>query len=815
MSIEGNTFLSHEGFESSSSWPVSAADKLFLRHRELLNQGEDIIDLSMVNPDIAPPRYAMDRLVEAITKPQNHRYAVSRGVRKIREGFSTKYLNAFGVSLDPDLEVCLTLGSKDAVLQALAVICRPGDRVILVSPTYPAYLHALEAHKLVPVVVSSFSDTAPLSDAQLFEKLEAAALSGVLGSGERPKMMILNYPANPTGITVSSEFWEKIRDLSAKSGCVILNDFVYGEMPLIGERPKSLLSGTHVLTERARILETYSLSKAYGVPGWRIGCIVGDRDLVRAIVKLKSRLDYGAFLPLQFAAAAVLSHDQDLVGGTCSEYARRADVVCRGLDGLGWRYVKPVAGASVFFELPQHIFEQEIQRQVGGVRDKGAMAAQSAVGGKSMNTASEESIMLEQLREHLSANLILERSRVSLMPGGLFGDGFSAWLRVALVAAPDRLREVVNRLSQLCLIVGVALSLSMTIENCVYAAEQDCIQASRLVREGTQFGDGSDQEESFYRQAIKICSGMAEAYHNLGIVLAKRQKLEEAIVQVEKAMAIKNDPRFALSLAGLLLKKGELDRASQLYDQILIDDPKSVRGLQGRAVIFERQGRYEESAQTLLKALALDGSDAVARFNLGVSYDHLGRKDDAIVAYREVIKSKGDHFEAHYHLGTALWEQRKFTEARDALIRASEIRPDDASTRRMLGFVFEALNELDQSEVAFRKALEINPSDIGSRVSLGAVLMAKKRPEQAVIEEEKALEVDGRNAKALTILGIAQLQLGRTEQAEKALRRAVEIDAVNAAAQYNLGVALERLGDEAGASTAFVRAQQLDPNMAK
>lgn len=788
-------------------WRASAADHLFLRHRELLHQGEDIIDLSMVNPDIAPPRYAMDRLVEAITKPQNHRYAVSRGVRKIREGFSAKYLNAFDVKLDPDAEVCLTLGTKDAVLQALAVVCKPGDRVVLVSPTYPAYLHAIEAQKLTPVIVSSFIDAVPLNESQLFSKLEEAVLAGERGSDQRPKMMILNYPANPSGITVSSEFWGKIRALSAKSGCIVLNDFVYGEMPLVAERPKSILRGTHGAADRVGILETYSLSKAYGVPGWRIGCIVGDSELVRSIAKLKSRLDYGAFLPLQFAAAAVLSHDQDLVGGTCAEYARRADVVCRGLDSLRWDYVKPLAGASVFFKLPEALLERERQRfghVVEGVAKEGLTY-----------TPLEESSMPDDLKDNLPASVILERSRVSLMPGGLFGGGFSSWLRVALVAPPDRLRDVINRLSQLCLMFGLVFSLVVAKDNIAVAAEQDCIQASRLVREGTQFGDGSDQEESRYRQAITMCSGMAEAYHNLGIVLAKRQKLDEAIAQVEKAMAIKNDPRFALSLAGLLLKKGELERASQLYDQILMDDPKSVRGLQGKAVIFERQGRYEESAQTLLKALALDGSDAVARFNLGVSYDHLGRKDEAVAAYREVIKAKGDHFEAHYHLGTALWEQRKFAEARDALIRAAEIRPDDASTRRMLGFVFEALNELDQSEAAFRKALEINPSDVGSRVSLGAVLMAKKRPEQAVLEEEKALAVDGRNAKALTILGIAQLQLGKTEQAEKALRRAVEIDSANSAAQYNLGVALERLGDEAGASTAFARAQQLDPNLVK
>lgn len=786
--------------------PLYSADNLFLRHRELLNQGEDVIDLSMVNPDIAPPRYAMDRLVEAITKPQNHRYAVSRGVRKIREGFSAKYLNAFGVSLDPDTEVCLTLGTKDAVFQALGVVCQPGDKVILVAPTYPAYLHAVEAHRLTPVIVSSFRSGAPLSEQELLEKLEAAALAVDAGAGQRPKIMILNYPSNPTGLTVSGDFWFKIRELSAKSGCIILNDFVYGEMPLLGEKPKSLLGGTERLADRARILETYSLSKAYGVPGWRIGCVAGDRDLVGAIAKLKSRLDYGAFLPLQFAAAAVLSHDQDLVGGTCAEYARRVDVVCRGLDSLGWRYIKPIAGASVFFELPQALVDRRLT---------GKLAKQD-VAEESVSIHSGESGMLGHVKESsLPASFILERSRVSLMPGGLFGEGFSSWLRLALVAAPDRLRDVMNRLSQLCILIVLSLSFCGSTEQLAFAAEQDCIQASRLVREGTQFGDGSDQEESRYRQAISMCSGMAEAYHNLGIVLAKRQKLEEAIAQVEKAMAIKNDPRFALSLAGLLLKKGELERASQLYDQILVDDPKSVRGLQGKAVIYERQGRYEDSAQTLLKALALDGSDAVARFNLGVSYDHLGRKDEAIAAYREVIRSKGDHFEAHYHLGTALWEQRKFEEARDALARAAEVRPDDASTRRMLGFVFEALNDLDQSEASFRKALEINQSDVGSRVSLGAVLMAKKRPEQAVVEEEKALEVDGRNAKALTILGIAQLQLGHTDQAEKALKRAVEIDSANAAAQYNLGVALERMGDEAGSSAAFARAQQLDPNIVK
>jgi alanine-synthesizing transaminase len=287
----------------------------------------------MINPDIPPPRILVDRLVEATLKVQNHRYAVARGVRRAREGFSALYQRCFGVPLDPDTEVCVTFGTKDAINTLFSLFASGAsyrsDRsnyvpvtLLLPLPTYPGFIFA--AH------------SAGLSVS--YYKADGSEDSILASIGEAIKyypfsVLVLNYPNNPTGLTVSADFYRRLGVLLESTNVTVVNDFVYGEMG----------GGVSVLSEqslRYRSVETYSLSKAYSVPGWRIGAVMGVPTLVKAVARLKSAMDYGLFLPLQLAAGIVLSSGELVAQPVIKEYRSRAKILSDLLNSGGWEAPK-------------------------------------------------------------------------------------------------------------------------------------------------------------------------------------------------------------------------------------------------------------------------------------------------------------------------------------------------------------------------------------------------------------------------------------------------------------------------------------------
>jgi alanine-synthesizing transaminase len=365
-----------------------------LQH-SLLLEGQLICDLSMVNPDLAPPRVVLDRLLESVTKPANHRYAVSRGVRRLREAFSTKYATRFGIELDPETEVCVCLGSKDATFQTLRALIRVGDNVVVGAPSYPAHISAvsLVGGNYVPWVYSS-------------QPLEAAAsLEGVLRSSNA-RAVVLNVPANPTGVVVGADWWRAVADVCRRFDATIVNDFVYGEMCFSGESAASALTAREV---GARCVEVYSLSKAYNVPGWRVGAILGDLEVVKAVSRLKSHSDYGLFLPLQYAATVALTSSDDLVRPTVAAYERRLRVLSTGL--------KPKAGASVWCRYPEYLATP------------------------SEGTKEPASVKV--------AERLLRQAGVLVTPGIVFGPEFDAFVRFAAVVPEERIRDVVSALRKL------------------------------------------------------------------------------------------------------------------------------------------------------------------------------------------------------------------------------------------------------------------------------------------------------------------------------------------------------------------------------
>lgn len=373
-----------------------------LQHKRLL-EGKPVVDLSMVNPDLPPPRPVIDRLLESVTKTSTHRYSVSRGVRRLREGFAEKYASRFGVSLDPESEVCVCLGSKDATFHALRVLIHPGDSVLVAAPSYPAHLSAvtLVGGWASPWQYSTDPHEAARSLAQEFERTKA-------------RVLLLNFPSNPAGAVVSAQWWSEVGAVCAKYGATIVNDFVYGEMCFGGGAAVSALSAR---AQGASVVEVYSLSKAYNVPGWRVGALVGDARLVKAVSRLKAHADYGLFLPLQYAAAVALTAKEDLVRPTVSAYERRVRVLVHGLTRLGWDVTEPQAGACVWARVPLSL--QAMAKEEGA-------ASPSQV-----------------------AEFLLDRTGVLVAPGRVFGEGFDDFVRFAAVVSEERIREVVSSLTSL------------------------------------------------------------------------------------------------------------------------------------------------------------------------------------------------------------------------------------------------------------------------------------------------------------------------------------------------------------------------------
>lgn len=392
------------------SGPAAKLDKISI---EILSKGEQLIDFSMINPDIAPARLILDRLVQSCLKGSNHRYAVSRGIKKLREGFSNRYLRSFGVTLDPQSQICVTMGSKEAVELVLRYCIAPGSTILLQTPTYPGYVSAakITGH---PIEFFDFSGSESEIETSLNLALQTKKIS----------LLLLNIPDNPSGRILSASCLSRIVERAVQSGTLVLNDFTYGEMgfrsaKLNGAAPASLLSlklSTPNYLERC--LETYSLSKAFSLPGWRVGALLGSADAIEPIMRLKSHLDYGLFLPIQLAAEVALDSDRSLVERTVIEYERRYAQLYKGLLELGFEISAAQAGICIWARLPK------------------------------IAITGQESFLSANNCEIFAERLLLEY-RIRVLPGSVFGEQYADFIRIALVQPEERIRQALEGIESL------------------------------------------------------------------------------------------------------------------------------------------------------------------------------------------------------------------------------------------------------------------------------------------------------------------------------------------------------------------------------
>ncbi len=302
--------------------------------------GEDIIDFGMGNPDQPTPQHIVDKLIEAVQRPDTHRYSVSKGIPRLRKAICDWYKTRFDVDLDPETEAIVTIGSKEGLAHLALATLGPGDVVLVPNPAYPIHPYGV-------VIAGADVRHVPLvAGKDFFEELRKA----IIESWPKPKMLILNFPGNPTTECVELEFFEKIIAVAKEHNIWVVQDIAYADIVFDGYKAPSILQ---VEGAKDVAVEFFSMSKSYNMPGWRVGFMCGNKELVAALARIKSYLDYGTFAPIQIAAIAALEGPQDCLVEISEMYRKRRDVLCEGLNSIGWAVEKPKATMFVWAKIPE------------------------------------------------------------------------------------------------------------------------------------------------------------------------------------------------------------------------------------------------------------------------------------------------------------------------------------------------------------------------------------------------------------------------------------------------------------------------------
>ncbi len=371
---------------------ITAELKLEARRR-----GEDIIDMSMGNPDGATPAHIVAKLTEVAQRPDTHGYSASRGIPRLRRAISHWYRDRYGVDIDADREAIVTIGSKEGLAHLMLATLDRGDTVLVPDPSYPIHIYgAVIAGADIRSVPMNFLSDAP--EEEFFAELEKA----IRGSYPKPKMIILGFPSNPTAQCVELSFFERVIALARKHDILVVHDLAYADIVYDGWKAPSIMQ---VPGAKEVAVEFFTLSKSYNMAGWRIGFMVGNPELVAALARIKSYHDYGTFTPLQVAAIAALEGDQACVSAIAQTYQKRRDVLYKGLLDAGWNVACPKASMYIWAKIPERY---------------------AAMGS------------LEFARQ------LLDRAKVCVSPGIGFGDHGDGHVRFALIENEGRIRQAVR-----------------------------------------------------------------------------------------------------------------------------------------------------------------------------------------------------------------------------------------------------------------------------------------------------------------------------------------------------------------------------------
>jgi alanine-synthesizing transaminase len=356
--------------------------------------GEDVIDLGFGNPDLPSPPTAVDKLCEAVRNPRNHRYSASRGIPKLRQAVADLYARRFGVELDPETEAITTIGAKEGFSHLMWVLLQPGDAALVPSPSYPIHIWG-------PLFAGAEVREIPVGTGEdFFENVKQSYRF----SWPRPRVIVLSFPHNPTTTCVDLAFMQRMVDFALENEVLLVHDNAYAELGFDGFRPPSILQATGA---KQCAVELYSMTKAFSMAGWRMAYLVGNAEVVQALAKLKSYLDYGAFQPIQIASTVTLNEDPGHPERAQAIYQSRRDALCDGLARIGWEVEPPKGTMFVWAPIP------EPYRELGSVE---------------------------------FASMLVREAKVATSPGVGFGPGGDGHVRFALIENTQRINQGVRNL---------------------------------------------------------------------------------------------------------------------------------------------------------------------------------------------------------------------------------------------------------------------------------------------------------------------------------------------------------------------------------
>lgn len=371
--------------------------RLNARMYEKRRAGQDVIDLGMGNPSDPPQDLVVDKLAEAARDPRNHGYSQSIGLPSLRREVASKYLRRWGVRLDPESELIVCLGSKEGFSHMCLAMMGPGDTAIVPAPSYPAHLYgvALASGNVISLEVAEserFLSNVAYTCQTLYPK---------------PKLLVINYPHNPSAVTVEPEFYTDVVRLARHYGLMVISDLAYADLGFDGYKPPSFLAAPGAIDIG---VEFTTMSKGYNMAGWRVGFCAGNPQMLKSLATIKAYYDYGMFTPIQIAAIMALRHTDAAVEAQSEVYRKRRDVLCEGLRRIGWDITAPRAGMFVWAKIPD--------------------------------------VWMAQMDSIQFAMKLLEEGDVVVSPGGGFGPAGEGFLRLALVENENRLRQAVRQIGR-------------------------------------------------------------------------------------------------------------------------------------------------------------------------------------------------------------------------------------------------------------------------------------------------------------------------------------------------------------------------------
>ncbi|MBX7490706.1 LL-diaminopimelate aminotransferase [Helicobacter turcicus] len=392
--------IEFERIKRLPKYVFAAINEIKLKMRQ---DGEDVIDFSMGNPDGPTPNHIIEKLCEAAKKPKNHGYSASKGIYKLRLAVADTYERKYGIKLDADSQVCIAMGSKEGYVHLIQAITNPGDTAIVAEPAYPIHYYAfILSGANVATFGLQWNDKYELDVDAYFEDLEKALHNTM----PKPKFVVTNFPHNPTTVVVYKNFYERLVALAKKERFYVINDIAYADLSFDGYVAPSIFEVKGALDVA---VESYTLSKSYNMAGWRVGCIVGNERLVGALQKIKSWLDYGIYTPIQIASTIALNGEQECVQEIAKKYEKRMEVLIDSFGAAGWEMQKPKASMFIWAKIPKcalHLGSMEFSKR------------------------------------------LLQEAKIAVSPGIGFGNHGDSYVRIALIENENRIRQAGRNLKK-------------------------------------------------------------------------------------------------------------------------------------------------------------------------------------------------------------------------------------------------------------------------------------------------------------------------------------------------------------------------------